>query len=93
MSRGTKEGKKAPTTTLNPDDYFDSIHEVRERVTPLLTLMSHSVELNPKGGDILTNKDISGLGLLLKDLLDDVFVSVDGLYEICKKRQLEGQKN
>ncbi len=67
------------------NDYFDTINSARDKVNPVLHLMSHSVELNPKLGGVLTNEEIGGLGLLLGELLEEVFTAVDGLHDICKE--------
>ncbi|MEE9613528.1 MAG: hypothetical protein V3W31_01060 [Thermodesulfobacteriota bacterium] len=85
MEGEKKIGLHRMVVEKSPEEHFDRINEVRERVVPLLTLMSHSVEINPRAGDMLTNEELGGLGLLLKDMMEDVFEATDGLYELCKE--------
>ncbi|MDH4227006.1 MAG: hypothetical protein OEV59_04530 [Deltaproteobacteria bacterium] len=69
------------------NQYFDRIHEAQEKIFPVLQLMSLSSELNPRLGGALTNEELSGIGLLLRDLYEDVFKAVDNLEELCKEQK------
>ena len=83
MEKNKKDRGDRHVSALN--DYFDAVHQAKEKLAPIMSLMSNSVELNPELGNALTNEEISGLGLLLSEILDDVFTATDELYDICKK--------
>jgi len=66
-------------------DYIDIIEEVKRKLSPLLSLMIWSVELNPMIGDVFTNEGVSDLGALIRDMLDEAFEAADGIYEIFQQ--------
>ncbi len=66
-------------------DCIDNINEIKGRIKPVLVLMCLTVELNPNTGEVLTREDISNLGLLLRDLLDEIFCNIDNIENVYRR--------
>lgn len=62
-------------------DYIDRINSVRYSITPILTLMI----LNQAN---LTIEEYSNLAGHLQDMLEETWKSVDGIYEIFKRKEV-----
>lgn len=66
-------------------DYVDVIEEVESKLSPILTLLKFTTEINPLVGEVLTKDEISNLGWLLQDMLDEVWSASEGIYELYRK--------
>lgn len=66
-------------------DHIDVINDVKDKLTPIFSMIIFAEELNPLCGELLTNKDLSYLGLLMRDMLDEAWKASDGIYEIFKR--------
>jgi hypothetical protein len=66
-------------------DHIDVINDVKDKLTPIFSMIIFAEELNPLCGELLNNKDLSYLGLLIRDMLDEAWKAADGIYEIFKK--------
>lgn len=66
-------------------DCIVSIQEARDKIMPVIILRCSAVELNPGMGEVLTKEQFGNLGLLLKEMLDEVFTAVDGIEDIYRR--------
>lgn len=72
-------------TVRKVSEHLDMITELRGKIFPVLVLMSHSSEINPNVGEVLTKEELGNLGWLLRDLFDNLFDAIDGLNESYKR--------
>jgi hypothetical protein len=66
-------------------DHIDTIDEVRQLIQPILSLMIFGGEINPRCGELLTGEELSSLGMLIRNMLDEVFAAADGIYKIYEE--------
>ena len=74
-----------PGGSFSADVCFDRIRESKEKLLPIVHLLSLAHELNPRVKEPLTKEELGGIGLLMEDLLEDVFANVDNLEQICRE--------
>ena len=66
-------------------DYVDVINSVHGKLTPVFSLLILA-ETQTKI-DMLDNDELSHLGVLLRDLLEEVWQAADGIYERYREVQ------
>ncbi len=64
-------------------DHIDTIDEVKSKISPIITFLTLSDNIT--GIAALTNEELSQLGWLLRDMLDEVFQASEGIYKIFQQ--------
>ena len=85
-----EDGNKPPGTK-DIADYIDGINEMRAKIMPLVRFLSIAVNTNKKDSCcVLTSKETEQVVHLLRDMLDSLFIAVDGIKE-THRRNPRGQ--
>ena len=70
-----------PSGTKDIVGYIDEINEIRAKIMPLVKFLSIAVAANRDSCCVLTSKETGGIVRLLCEMLDRLFVAVDGIRE------------
>lgn len=64
---------------------LDKIDAVKQKLSPVLTLLVYTSMLKPTVGEVLAHEELGNLGWLLRDMLAEVWTASENIYELCKE--------
>ena len=73
-----EDGRKS-SGTKDIVDYMDEINEVRAKIMPLVSFLSIAVAANKSSCYAMTTTQTRQVAGLLRDMLGDLFLAVDGI--------------
>ncbi|MFZ3071839.1 MAG: hypothetical protein WA162_01170, partial [Thermodesulfobacteriota bacterium] len=70
-----------PPGTKDIVEYIDEINEMRTKIMPLVRFLSVAAVANEGSCCVMTSKETEQVVRLLREMLDRLFIAVDGIKE------------